>query len=431
MDHLDVAIVGGGAAGLATAIFCARRRPDLRIAILDGAGKIGAKILVSGGGRCNVTNVRVRPEDFWGGSRNTIRRVLGSFTEKQTVDFFRELSVPLHEEQWGKLFPDSNSAKTILAALLRESERLGVRLRTSHRVVGVKKQADRFDLEYIAPGAVKSELPHGIQAKFVVLATGGKSLPKTGSDGFGYELAESLGHSILSPTPGLVPLELDGQMHAALSGVSHEVELTISVEGEKPVRINGPMLWTHFGASGPAVMDASRHWHRAQIATKAVTLTANFLPGDDVAGGEGRLIDLTSKQPRILVRNALAGVLPARLADCLCSAANVPTTLTMGQLDRDSRKRLLHLITAFPLRVRGSRGYNYAEVTAGGVPLTEIDQTMQSRKCPGLFLVGEILDVDGRIGGFNFQWAWSSGYVAAEGINRNFPRQGDVTFPNA
>lgn len=416
-DSADVVIVGAGAAGLATAIFAARSRPDLRIVLLDGAKKPGAKILVSGGGRCNVTNVRVTPDDFFGGSRNSIRNVLRAFNEKQTVDFFSDIGVALHEEQWGKLFPDSNSAKTILEALLAEAHRLGVTLLSDHRVVSVAKGiAPRFVLD-----VVSSENPTArrFESRALVLATGGKSLPKTGSDGGGYDLARSLGHSIVSPTPALVPLVLDGDFHTPLSGISHEVEVVIRVASDKPLRICGPMLWTHFGLSGPAILDASRHWHRARLENRAVSVALNFFPGEEFASVETRILDLVTKQPNTLIRNALTFLLPARLVEGVLTTLGIFPQLTMGRLTRDDRRRLVTALLEFPLCIRDSRGYTYAEATAGGVPLTEIDPaTMASRVCPGLFLVGEILDVDGRIGGFNFQWAWSSGYVAGGGLAR-------------
>jgi len=267
-------------------------------------------------------------------------------------------------------------------------------------------------------------LPVDFVSRVVVLATGGMSLPKTGSDGFGYELAKRLGHSIVPPTPALAPLVLDDDFHAPLSGIAHETELTIRAVAEKPVRISGPMLWTHFGASGPAAMDASRHWHRAVLNGETPRITVNFLPGADFVSAERMLTELAASQAKVLARNALAANLPARLVERLMEAAGVPQGRTMGQLTRDERRRLVHALTEWPMPVRDSRGYNYAEVTAGGLALTEIDPaTMESRVCPGLYLAGEILDVDGRLGGFNFQWAWATAHVAARGLAAAFRKQ--------
>ncbi|MCB9852478.1 MAG: NAD(P)/FAD-dependent oxidoreductase [Phycisphaerales bacterium] len=418
-ESLDVAIIGGGAAGLATAIFAKRRMPDRSIAILDGATKLGAKILVSGGGRCNVTNRVVTTKDFWGGSSNIIKRVLAALSVERTIAFFAELGVALHEEPNGKLFPDSNKANTVVDALLREARRLNVRMLTAHRVNAIRREHDAFAIDvHVSPSATEHEPGETtLRARCVVLATGGKSLPKTGSDGAGYAMAAALGHSIVPLTPALAPLVLDGKLHGQLSGISQNVELTTRSDGEKPVILRGEMLWTHFGVSGPVVLNASRHWHRATLEGRDVTIVLSFLPGEDFAAVESRLVAMMTAHPKVHLHNALATLLPARVAEALLASIGVAGSVPMGQLPKEARRKVAHALTALPLRVRDSRGYAYAEVTAGGVPLTEIDgRTMASRKCPGLFLVGEILDVDGRIGGFNFQWAWSGAFVAAGGI---------------
>ncbi|RJP35825.1 MAG: NAD(P)/FAD-dependent oxidoreductase [Phycisphaerales bacterium] len=431
----EVVVVGAGAAGLACAIFAARANPALRIVVLDGARKVGAKILVSGGGRCNVTNVRVTPADFYGGNPHVLRRVLAAFSEVQARRFFEEIGVPLHEEEYGKLFPDSNQARTVVDALLAECQRLHVDVRTQHRVTDVTPGAaarvevpDAAGARGFTPAArphafrVIAESPEGCvawQANNVVLATGGRSLPKTGSDGFGYELARRLGHDVTPTVPALDPLVLSGDAHAELSGVTHDVELTIHVAGARPVRIRGPMLWTHFGVSGPAALNASRLWNRAEQAGTPVRITINLLDGLDFAAAEHALIEACQAQPRAQVSSVLRRWLPASVAEAACRWSGLASQVLAGQLPREARRRLLHVLTEWPLPVVGTRGYRYAEVTSGGVPLHQIDpSTMASRMCPGLHLVGEILDVDGRLGGFNFQWAWSSGYVAGAALAR-------------
>lgn len=404
----DLVVVGAGAAGLAAAIFTARRNPALRIIALDGAKKPGAKILVSGGGRCNVTNREVRVEDFCGGSSHIIKRILNELPVAETIEFFREIGVDLHEEEFGKLFPDTNKAQTVLSALLAEARRLNVDLRCEHRVTAIEKTPDGFDI---------STDRDQLLAARVVLATGGKSLPKTGSDGFGYSLAEKLGHTIVPTTPGLAPLLLDGTFHTPLSGIAHDVQLTILVDGRKPVRIRGPMLWTHFGISGPAALDASRHWHRAKIEGRSVSVKANLLPDETLDSLEARLVRRASDHPRQQIAGVIADLLPTRLASAILDALKINHQIQMAHFSRTDRRRLASALIEWPMPVTGSRGYAYAEVTAGGVSLTEIDaKTMQSRACPGLYLVGEILDCEGRLGGFNFQWAWCTGCVAARGI---------------
>lgn len=409
-QHFDIAIVGAGAAGLATAAFAAARLPGRTIAALDGATKLGAKILVSGGGRCNVTNTVVTERDFWGGSRNIIRNVLSAFPAERAAQYFRDTGVALHEEEGGKLFPNSNSAHSVLDALVKDATARGVQILTGCRVQGVGRTKESFEL---------STSTGTYTASAVVLATGGLSLPKTGSDGGGYQLAQSLGHTLVRTTAALAPLMLDGPFHAPLSGISHDAEITIHVEGAKPTKISGSLLWTHFGISGPAALDASRHWLRATLEERPVTASLSFLPELDLESADRRLQEITKEQSRIRVTKALAELLPARIAEALVRACGMKAEARMAHLRKDERRTLLRALLEWPLPILKSRGYNFAEVTAGGVPLEEINPaTMESRRCPGLFLVGEILDVDGRIGGFNFQWSWSSAHVAAAGLIR-------------
>jgi predicted Rossmann fold flavoprotein len=408
-EEVDVAVVGAGAAGLATAIFVARRRRGPRVVALEGARTLGAKILVSGGGRCNVTNTVVDAADFRGGSRHIVRRVLSAFPERAAAAFFREIGVSLHSEPGGKLFPDSDKARDVLNALVAEATRHGARLLPAHRVQGVERDGDGFRLE-TSQGAWA--------ARRVVLATGGLSLPKSGSDGGGYALAQRLGHTLVPRTPALVPLVLEGTFHADLAGVAHDVVLSVRVAGRKAVAIKGPLLWTHFGVSGPAPLDASRFWHDARVQGLDVAVSASLLPGESFESLEAWLLGGARRNPRAQMNTTLAARLPARVADALLAALEIPPSTPVARLLREDRRKLVRALTEWPLPVRDSRGYDYAEVTAGGVPLGEVDPaTLESRKCPGLHLVGEILDVDGRIGGFNFQWAWSSAWVAAAGLD--------------
>ena len=406
-------VVGAGAAGLATAIFAARRLGPGRVVLLDTARRPGAKILVSGGGRCNVTNREVTERDFSGGPPHLVRRVLRAFTAADAVAFFRDMGVVLHEEEDGKLFPDTHKARTVLDSLLVEAARRGVELRGGVRVDGVERDGEErgqgaFVLR--AGGAL-------LRAQRVVLATGGLSLPKTGSDGGGYTLARRLGHSLVPTLPALVPLVLEGHAHEALSGVSHPVELRLCSGRARPTRIRGAMLWTHFGVSGPAVLDVSRHLLRARLEGERPRLVANLVPDLDGAQLGELLVSGARQRPRAGLRSVLEGKLPVSLLEAVATEVEVALSRPVGQLPREHRRRLVLALTERELAVRDSRGYNFAEVTAGGVPLAEVDlRTMESRKCPGLHLVGEILDVDGRLGGFNFQWAWSSGFVAGEAI---------------
>jgi predicted Rossmann fold flavoprotein len=405
----DLVIVGAGAAGLFAAAWAGRtareagRTPS--ILALDGARKLGAKILVAGGGRCNVTHWRVADSDFAGSSGPAIRKVLARFTADDTVAFFKAAGVELKREETGKLFPVTDSARTVLDALVREATLAGASLVHPARVETISRNAAGF-LIATSVGPV--------QAARVILCTGGRSLPKSGSDGGGHRLAAALGHSLTDPiVPALVPLVLPaGHWITELSGLTLPAELVLSTASGKRIKAcTGSTLCAHFGLSGPAVLDISRHWlvthaESATTATSPPRLSINWLPGMTADTVDALLLTAPGRSPLAILRDHL----PDRLARRLCELASAPTT---GDLPRDARKRLVTLLTGTPLDVMGDRGFTLAEATAGGVPLAEVRlDTMESRICPGLHFAGEVLDVDGRIGGFNFQWAWASAFLA-------------------
>jgi len=389
------------------AIFAAEPEgPPLRVAAFDGAAKIGAKILISGGGRCNVTHDVVRSADFHGSSRGAIAKVLKSFDVAATVEFFASLGVPLETEPGGKLFPISNRARSVLDALLRAASETGVEIQTSRKVRSIVSSGSRFSIE-TALGPISSAA--------VVIATGGMSVPRTGSDGSGYELARTFGHSVVSPIPALVPLLLPAEHWlCTLSGVSANVELRVqSATGRILARRTGSMLLTHFGVSGPVVLDMSRLFLAARNSDPQVMLSANLLPEMDFDAVDRLILRESESSPRMAPGTWLSRLVPARLGAALIEAAGIGSAISFNQMGRDERRSLAHMLVALPLPVTSDRGFDYAEVTAGGIPLGEVDSaTMESRGQKGLFLCGEILDVDGWIGGYNFQWAWTSGRLA-------------------
>ena len=406
----DIAIVGAGAAGLMTAVSAGRalreQGTDGRIVLLDGAAKVGVKILVAGGGRCNVTHHAVDEKQYAGTSRNTIRKVLRAFGVGDTVAFFDGLGVTLKREETGKLFPTTDKAHTVLNALLREIERLGVELVHPWRVGSVAHHDDGFTLTREGSG-------EQITAHKLVLCVGGKALPRSGSDGGGYLLAKSLGHTITDHVfPALVPL-ITGPASSwitELSGVSCRAGVEVrGGTGKKLAMFENDMLCTHFGLSGPAPMDASRYLTAARIEDRNAALHIVWLPGETFESVDAALQALGQRTPLAYLKDRL----PERLARALCEQANIDPTMPGSQLHRDARRALAHLLAGTPIDIAGDRGFTHAEVTAGGVPLSEINPaTMASRMCENLWLAGEVLDVDGRIGGFNFQWAWASGFIA-------------------
>jgi predicted Rossmann fold flavoprotein len=404
-QHADIAILGAGAAGLAAGIFAAETNPSLRIILLDGAKTIGAKILVSGGGRCNVTNQHVTASDFHG-NRRVIDRILRRFDEQDTIRWFDSLGVPLKTEDTGKLFPVSNKARTVLDGLLARCKELGITLLTQHHVQSITYQEKGFLIQH-SQGV--------LQTQHLILATGGRSLPKTGSDGSGWDLARHLGHTVTPTYPALVPLLLDPTFfHADLSGISHEVTLTTRVKNQIVDRRTGSVLWTHFGVSGPVVLDASRFWVLANEQGQNVKLHLNCFPQSTPKEVENWLIQAASRPGRKTVQTLLAERLPTRVASRLAQFLEPHIALTpINMLQKETRRTLVHALTNLSLPVIGSRGWNFAEVTAGGIPLKEINpKSMASQIMPGLYVIGEMLDCDGRIGGYNFQWAWSTGYLA-------------------
>jgi predicted Rossmann fold flavoprotein len=386
------------------AIWARRTAPRRRVVVLDGARTLGAKIMVAGGGRCNVTHHAVDETAFAGSTRPAIRKVLRRFGVAETIAFFREQGVALKREETGKLFPTTDRARTVLDALLGAARAAGVEIRHPWRV------------EDVRPGFVLASAGgETLEADRVILATGGRSLPKTGSDGAGYALARGLGHTVTPRVfPGLVPLTLAaGHFLRGLSGLSARATLEVRAgSGRGLASFTDQALCTHFGLSGPAVLDVSRYLIDARLDDPAAALVARWLPDETAESLEAALRD-----PSVTPGRYLAGRMPESLARALCAEAGVEWGRPGHRLTRDARRALVRAVTRMPLPVTGDRGFDYAEVTAGGVPLAEMDlATMRSRRCAGLSLCGEICDVDGRIGGFNFQWAWASGYVAGTGL---------------
>jgi len=430
-------VVGAGAAGLWSAL-CAGRRlarkqlpPDrLSIVVLDAREKFGAKILMSGGTRCNLTHVEVTPDDFRGGNRNRIARVLRAMSEKEARRIFEEeLGLPTKTEPNGKVFPADDSARSVLQALVRGLERHDIAVRGGSRCVDLVPKGDgRWQLHCVDPGG--APLPP-LFARRVILGTGGLSFPKSGSDGAGLEMMRRLGHTIVYPVPALTPVVLDSPYHAHLAGIATPVALDYLEDGRSVARCVGPMLWTHFGLSGPAALDVSGLWARTRADRPTIRreVFASFLPEESTESLEARWLESARRHPASTLRTLVTD-LPRRLLDTLLEHSGLDPARPLAQTPKDERRRALLALLRFPLPVIDVLGFNKAEVTSGGVPLEEIDPKMESRILPGIHLVGEMVHVDGRLGGFNFQWAWSSGCVAGESAVDALlsPPGGDLTL---
>lgn len=375
-DHpTTIVVIGAGAAGLTGAMVAAetlsKEETPGQVVVLDGVTHIGAKILVSGGGRCNVTHDTVTSKDYFG-NRNIVRNILASFSVEQTIAWFASMGVELKREATGKLFPTTDNARTVLTALLGRARRAGVLIRPGHRVGEVSMSHGEFLIQHT----------HGTtRASRVILATGGRSLPRTGSDGFGYQLVRALGHRVTPTVPALVPLVLEGSMfHAPLSGLSQEVELTMIVDGREVDRRTGSLLWTHFGISGPVVMDSSRFWTLATNRDAQVDLYGNFVPGRTLDQLKSWFITHTAEHPKRSLVRTLSALVSDRFAESLCRHCSCEPHAAASQILRTERDRLLNALSRFRFPVAGHRGWNFSEVTAGGVPLDEINyRTMESK----------------------------------------------------
>ncbi|NUP95845.1 MAG: aminoacetone oxidase family FAD-binding enzyme [Planctomycetaceae bacterium] len=400
-------IVGCGAAGMLAGIFAGRR--GVRTLLLETRPRPGAKIRVSGGGRCNVLPSVSTLDDFHTeGSRNALKNLLASWPLTKVREFFEsELGVALKVEDTGKVFPVSDDAGEVLDALLSELAHVGA------TVVGGVRAEELQTLENAADGArFELSLTGGsvLRARSVVLATGGLSLPKTGSDGWGFGVAHKLGHSVLRRYPALVPLETKHSRWHDLAGISLPVRLSAHKGDKLLATRTGDLLFTHKGFSGPVVLDMSRFI--TGPGNEDVTLVAGF-------GGRGfeEWDTLLRQGGTRTVLLCLREHLPRRLVSTLVEVAHVDPERKLAELPREERRRLVQTLGSCPLPIDGDEGYRTAEVTGGGVALEEVStKTLESRRIPGLFFCGEILDVTGRIGGFNFLWSWISGRRVGESV---------------
>lgn len=403
---LPIVVVGAGAAGTMAAIFAARggRRTLLVERTRDG----GRKILISGGGRCNVLPSRVDADRYFTeSSRNSMKKMLLSWRLEQQRRFFEEeVGIRLVlEPETGKLFPESNRARDVRDGLLALARRGGAETVFDTCVAGLRPPSDGEPWKVLIDGGRE------IEAAAVILATGGLSVPATGSDGTGMRIVRQLGHGMHDTYAALTPLTADPAVHAPLAGISLEVTIDAPM-AKGSLQARGGFLFTHRGYSGPTVLDVSHLAVRsARGGGPRQPVLVQWTPMD-ARGWEALLLESGPGTVGSLVRRQL----PHRLADTLLEESGVDPERTRSQLRRDERARLVEALARYPLPWTGDEGYKKAEVTGGGVPLGEVDpRTGESRVVPGLFLCGEILDCFGRIGGYNFFWAWATGRAAGLG----------------
>jgi predicted Rossmann fold flavoprotein len=408
----DVVVVGAGAAGLLAALAAARS--GRRVLVLEAARDAGRKILVSGGGRCNVLPMEDAPHRFVSESPNRlVRRFLDRWPLSRQRAFFEELlGGPLREEpESKKLFPPSNRAADVRDVLRFAVAAAGASLRAPAPVRDLARAGDGF--------AVRLDGDEEIRAPRVILATGGRSVLAGGADAAGFEWAAAMGHMVRPTYPALAPLTGDAPAHHALAGVSLAARVTARSADDRATS-SGGFLFTHKGWSGPAVLDVSHVVERARLAGRTAEVRVCFggsQPGDAASQWDAALKGAAGARSLSSFLSKSSS-LPDRLASLILETAGVPD-IQLSHLSRDARARVVETLTAFPLPATGTEGYRTAEVTGGGVALEEVDPgSGLSRLVPGLYLAGEILDAFGPIGGFNFQWAWATGRTAGEAAAR-------------
>lgn len=390
MEFFDVVVIGAGAAGMMCAIEAGKR--GRRVLVVDHAAAPGEKIRISGGGRCNFTNLNAGPANFISANPHFCISALRRYTAKDFVAWVERHGVAYHEKTLGQLFCDG-SAKEIIAMLTGEMRQAGVELRLRTSVEAIAKDGERFDLQ-LSQSAVACDS--------LVVATGGKSIPKMGATGFGYEVARQFGLNIVETRPALVPLTFEvGLLERLkpLAGVS-----TDAVVACGKTRFAEAMLFTHRGLSGPAILQISSYWREGRA------ITVSMAPGIDMAGALRAARQARGKQAVVTL---LAEHLPRRLAQTILDEAGAPANV--GDLSDKLIARLDQAVNAWTVKPVGSEGYRTAEVTLGGVDTADLNsKTMEAKAVPGLHFIGEVVDVTGWLGGYNFQWAWSSGWVAGQ-----------------
>ncbi len=388
--QFDVIVLGAGAAGLMCAAVAGQR--GRRVALLEHNGQPGRKILISGGGRCNFTNLHCGPGNFLSENPHFAKSALSLYEPGHFIELVEQYGIPWHEKTLGQLFCDG-SARAILNMLLAECERGGVELLLNTRGITVEKGPSGYCVECSA-GMFKADA--------LVVATGGLSIPKLGATGLGYELARQFGLNVLAPRPALVPLVLD----AAEAGWTELTGLAVEVEVRADgARFHEKMLVTHRGLSGPAVLQASSYWRPGQ------PIQVDFFPDSSSGSVLESLIAPRARRDEAALRQALRNRLPQRLANHLVEAA-APTgwsNAALAECERQMRQWVFH--------PAGTEGFEKAEVTAGGVDTAALHaRSMEARNVAGLFFIGEAVDVTGQLGGFNFQWAWASAVAAASAV---------------
>ena len=406
-DIYDVVVVGGGPSGMMAAARAAER--GKRVLLVEKNTVLGKKLLISGGGRCNVTNNTPDVRTLLTKYKEAGKFLFSAFSEHSvtdTIDYFAKLGVLFHEELEGRMFPVTNSAATIRDALVSDMKQHGVAVRLG---VGISSITRDLEAEVFTLQTTEGT----IFARTVILATGGTSHKETGSTGDGFRFAASLGHSVVENSYALVPITLRDTWAHVLAGVAlRDVKITLAVDGVTKAKVIGKFLFTHVGASGPTILNMSKQIGEL-LEEGTVTLSLDLFPAEDHGALRGRLTALFAEDSNKMIKNALRTVVPPALAPALLTQLKLDGDTPCHSVSTEDRKALVQLLKNIELHPDGLLGAEKAVVSAGGVALTEIDfRTMESRIIPGLFLVGDVLDIERPSGGYSLQLCWTTGTVA-------------------
>ncbi len=406
----DVCVIGAGPAGLMSAIFAVQSKAT--VVVIEKNQAPGRKLLLTGGGRCNITHTGT-VDDFvrvYGKSGRFLRHCLHEFSPDATREFFSQIGIDTKIYEDGCVFPVSERAGDVRDVLLSQCHKLGAQFIFGRGVGEIEKRGDGFAV--LAGSEIAS-------ATKVIIATGGMSYPATGSTGDGYKLAKSLRHTIIEPRPALVPLVSTEKWCAELAGISRDNVTISAMVNKKKISVSGPMIFTHDGIGGPAVLDLSRLLVDYLPATKPVEVTIDIAPSMNESQLEEYLIGQLSQYSKKIIANVLFELAPKKLGGFICTLAGIIET-NASQLKKEQRRKVIQLLKKLPVPIIATRTIDEATITNGGVSTAGIDPTtMQSKVCPGLFFAGETIDVDGPCGGYNLQIAWSTGALAGRKAAEN------------
>jgi len=409
----DVIIIGGGPAGMMAAFSAKHHHPEYSIAIIDQTFELGRKLVISGAGRGNLTNSNLKnnPTKYFHGDQQFINSILNQFGYDDGIKFFSSLGIELYEEKKndrGKMFPIIDHAKTVREIFVNKLIENGINIFFETKVVSLSKQSDVW---------MVNTNKQGYSSRFCIIATGGKTYPALGSDGSGYELVQKLHHTIILPVPSAVSLVSKNSLSHLLQGEKMTMQITAYIGDKKSGSTIGDVMFTQYGFSGPAILDISREISiRINRERKHDTsIGLSFLPNASQEDAKNIIKERLRQHPTLLVSHCLYGLLTQKAAHATCETSHLEKNTLASDITNEEIDHLVQTLTGYTARVTETRGWNESEFTAGGIDTKEIQEhTLESKKVTGLYVAGEIIDVDGDIGGYNLSWAWASGWVAGK-----------------